>query len=108
VPCEGDADCRSGEVCIDIEVCPDCFDDEPACLAPCTLQGECLLAPVDVVSCIADDECAAGQICSVSLGDCPVRKEALRQEGFFCRRLSVALSSLGDAAAVVEDGHERP
>jgi hypothetical protein len=59
--CLSDEDCGEGQHCEIDYVCPDCAQDEPACLAPCFAEGRCV-----------DDEpwygcevvdCAPGYIC---------------------------------------------
>lgn len=43
--CLADADCAAGEVCLVRESCLPCNDQDPACLAPCFVEGTCVAAP---------------------------------------------------------------
>jgi Cys-rich repeat protein len=42
--CFDDSECAAGEVCELITSCPPCHDDEPACEAPCFVEGHCTTA----------------------------------------------------------------
>jgi hypothetical protein len=41
-PCIADSDCGAEQMCATTEICPPCVYEEPACAAPCMIEGECV------------------------------------------------------------------
>lgn len=52
--------CAEGEICIEETSCPDCYDEDPACLMPCMIQYVCVPEKPDV--CVVSG--CSGQICA--------------------------------------------
>jgi len=52
--------CAAGEVCEEQTVCPDCYNQDPACLMPCKLQYVCV--PEKPAACVVSG--CSGQICA--------------------------------------------
>lgn len=60
-PCDNDADCDQGEICVE-DMCvpaPDCIEDDDCDLGEICVQNEC----VPDLECVEDDDCDAGEIC---------------------------------------------
>jgi Cys-rich repeat protein len=72
--CLDNADCGPGQHCEVTEVCPDCADEEPACLAPCFAEGICVDdTPVEV--CLENADCSEGFRCATELDVCMLPPE---------------------------------
>lgn len=60
IECQTDADCPEGFYCEVEAVCPPCADENPPCLAPCYLKGECKPEPK---GCWTNQDCAWYEDC---------------------------------------------
>jgi hypothetical protein len=62
--CFEDSDCGEGSHCEVQTYCPPCVDEEPACAAPCYIEGFCV--EDEPVGCYGDDGCAEGERCNAA------------------------------------------
>ncbi len=75
--CQTDADCGDNQFCALETNCPPCTNGDPACEAPCTVDGRCVDItpdPCSNVDCgpgfICEDENGQAQCVPVNTGDC--------------------------------------
>ncbi len=66
IECQSDMDCPDGFYCEVETVCPPCANEDPPCLAPCYLKGECKPKP-EPKGCSSDEDCAWYEYCALPL-----------------------------------------